>query len=234
LYGTTVLGELIARVQSARFTQKVVVATTTESWDDVIVRLCREAGVAFFRGHPHDLLDRHYRALQSFPADAVVKIPSDCPLVDPRVIDKVLGFFVDHPGRYDYVSNLHPQSYPDGNDVEIMTAEALAVAYREARRAIDREHTTPFLWDQPHRFRLGNLSWERGHDYSLTHRWTLDYWEDYQFIRAVHAELHSRERFFGVDEILELLQARPTLRRINERHLGDMWYFRQGGAPSHA
>ena len=82
-----------------------------------------------------------------------MKIPSDCPLVDPAVIDQVIARFLSSRGEYDFVSNLHPATWPDGNDVEIFTMDALAVAHREAKRSHEREHTTPFLWDQPERFR---------------------------------------------------------------------------------
>jgi spore coat polysaccharide biosynthesis protein SpsF len=158
-------------------------------------------------------------------ADAVAKIPSDCPLVDPRVIDRVLGTFLDAPGLWDYVSNLHPASYPDGNDVEVMTMEALETAWREARRPFEREHTTPFLWERPDRFRLHNVTWEGGHDLSMTHRFTIDYPEDYDFLTAVFAALwRSSGPPFALHEILALLEREPSIRERNARYAGVNWY----------
>ena len=86
------------------------------------------AGVACVRGHPTDLLERHRVAAAEHGARHVVKIPSDCPLIDPAVIDEVIARYLAHEGALDYASNLHPATYPDGNDVEIFSRTALETA----------------------------------------------------------------------------------------------------------
>src|SRR5262249_36585416 len=154
---------------------------------------------------PTDLLDRHYRAAINLGVDAVVKIPSDCPLIDPAVIDRVLTFYLENP-KFDYVSNLHPPTYPDGNDVEVISMAARERALIESTKSYEREHTTPFLWDRPRQFRIGNIKWETGLDYSMSHRWTIDYVEDYAMISAVYDELWSQSKpVFSIDDILKLL-----------------------------
>jgi spore coat polysaccharide biosynthesis protein SpsF len=229
LGGRTVLSRMIERVRAATRFDEVVVATTTRSEDDAIVNLARWAGARVERGHPTDLLDRHLEVARARDADVVVKIPSDCPLIDPAVIDRVIGQFLDH-GSFDYVSNLHPATYPDGNDVEVMSREALEIAAQEAVRPLEREHTTPFLWDQPHRFSIGNVRWESGRDCSQTHRLVLDYAEDHALICAVFDELWTPTRpIFPLAEIVALLDARPDLRAINAVHLGVSWYRHHPG-----
>jgi spore coat polysaccharide biosynthesis protein SpsF len=204
------------------------VATTTDSCDDPIEQLCRDLDVAVFRGHPTDLLDRHYLAGLAYGADTVAKIPSDCPLIDPEVVDRVLARF--QVGDCDYVSNLHPPSYPDGNDVEVIGLPALASAWSEATLPMEREHTTPFIWERPERFRIANVLWEAesegrpARDYSLSHRWTLDYPEDYEFIRQVYEALYPENPEFGVEDILELLESRPDIAAINAGFAGVNWY----------
>src|SRR6201996_3055579 len=108
------------RVAAARLAGRIIVATTLDPQDDVIEDICRQEGLDCFRGHATDVLDRHYQAALRYPADAVIKIPSDCPLIAPAVIDQVIRFYLAHISDYDFVSNLHPASFPDGNDVEIM------------------------------------------------------------------------------------------------------------------
>jgi spore coat polysaccharide biosynthesis protein SpsF len=152
----------------------------------------------------------------------VVKIPSDCPLIDPDTIDRVIGAFLAEDD-VDYASNLHPPTWPDGFDVEVMTRGALETAWREATRPLDREHTTPFLWDNPERFTTLNVPWQTGLDYSQSHRLVLDYPEDYAVIRAVYDELWSAGRTFTLDDILTLLDARPALAAINAVHRGTSW-----------
>ncbi|MGZ8218480.1 cytidylyltransferase domain-containing protein [Methylomagnum sp.] len=226
--GKPLLELMLERLGKVRAPVRIVVATTTAGTDQPVVDLCRRLGVEMFRGHPTDLLDRHYRAGKIFGADAVAKIPSDCPLIDPAVVDRVLARFA--LGDCDYAGNLHPASYPDGNDVEVMTMEALKEAWREADKPMEREHTTPFLWERPERFRLANVLWEADEqgqpvrDYSLSHRWTLDYPEDYQFIRRVYEAIYPAKPDFRLDDILALLDAQPDLAAINAAYAGVNWY----------
>src|SRR5262249_9217082 len=152
--------------------------------DDEIAQVAERAGLLCYRGHATDLLDRHYQVARLLGASTVVKIPSDCPLIDPRVIDRVLQQHL--AGGADYTSNLHPQSYPDGNDVEVCSFTALERAWHDARRPLDREPPTPFLWDPPGRFRVTNVVWETGRDLSQSHRVVLDYPEDYRVIYQVY------------------------------------------------
>lgn len=222
LVGQPLLLRMVERVSAARLAGTVVVATTLESSDDPIEALCLQHGLRCYRGSTDDLLDRHYQAGRLWRADAVAKIPSDCPLIDPLVIDRVFDFFLNND--YDYVSNLHPATYPDGNDVEVMTMRALETAWREAKRPLEREHTTPFLWENPERFRLGNVCWETGLDYSMTHRWTIDYPEDYAFIRAVYEELYPQNPRFGLQDVLNLTERRPDIFALNSRYAGVNWY----------
>jgi spore coat polysaccharide biosynthesis protein SpsF len=158
----------------------------------------------------------------------VVKIPSDCPLIDPATVDRIIGAFLAELD-VDYVSNLHPPTWPDGFDVEVMTRGALETAWREATRPLDREHTTPFLWDNPERFVTRNVRWETGLDASARYRMTLDYAEDYAVIRAIYDQLWSPARAFTLAEILELLDAQPALRAQNAMHIGTTWYRNHPG-----
>jgi spore coat polysaccharide biosynthesis protein SpsF len=212
------------RVQAARLSGQVVIATTTREEDDVIAAICDREGLDCYRGHPQDLLDRHYQAALEFGGDPVIKIPSDCPLIDPAIIDNVIGYWLEYSGQYDFVSNLHPATWPDGNDVEIMSLQALEKAWREADRPMEREHTTPYIWEHPELFRIGNVTMKGGKDYSMTHRFTIDYEADYQLIRAVFDELYPRDPFFGVDAILALLDNQPELYAINADLAGINWY----------
>ena len=224
LLGQPLLLRLIERVRAARLVDTIVVATTTDPADDAIATLCQRAQIQCYRGRSTDLLDRHYQVGRQYRADAIVKIPSDCPLIDPVVVDRVLAVYLETPFRYDYVSNLHPATYPDGNDVEVMSMGALTTAWQEADRDFEREHTTPFIWENPERFRLGNVTWETDLDYSMSHRWTIDYEPDYRFVQAIYAALFPQNPFFGLEDILQLLAQDPALAALNEIYAGVNWY----------
>jgi len=221
---STVLERMLERVTAARLVGTVVIATTTEPADEEIVALAGRAGVPCFQGHPTDLLDRHYAVARALGARHVVKIPSDCPLIDPAVIDRVLGYYLAH--ALDYVSNLHPATYPDGFDVEVMGIDALATAWEEARRPFEREHTTPFLWNQPERFRIGNVTWETGEHCAMSHRVVLDFVEDYEVIRRVDDCLGDLRPRYTVRDVRRFLDLHPEVAALNDRHRGVSWYQR--------
>ncbi len=224
LCGQPLLLRMIERVKKAENIGTLVIATTNNKEDDLIAELCKSENIYCFRGHEIDLLDRHYQVAKQLNADAVVKIPSDCPLIDSSVIEKVIKKFIKLFPYYDYVSNLHPPSYPDGNDVEVMKFTALEQAWKNARLNYEREHTTPYIWDNPSKYIIGNVEWDDKKDYSKTYRWTIDYEEDYIFIRKVYEELYTANNNFGLTEILELLYEKPYLRQINSKYLGKYWY----------
>ncbi|MFC2133874.1 cytidylyltransferase domain-containing protein [Bacteroidota bacterium] len=224
ILGEPLLLKMLERVSAAKTIGTLVVATSTNHEDNVIEELCTEYNINCFRGHPTDLLDRHYKAAKKFRADAVVKIPSDCPLIDPAIIDKVIKFYIDNVDNYDFVSNLHPASYPDGNDVEVTTFSALETAWCESSKNYEREHTTPFIWENPNKFRIGNVTWNFGIDFSTTHRWTIDYKEDYLFITKVYEELYNTNKLFKLNDILNLLQEKPEIYHINSKFAGKYWY----------
>jgi spore coat polysaccharide biosynthesis protein SpsF len=212
------------RMLAAKIPTKVVIATTHLKEDDPIEDICLENNYDMYRGHPTDLLDRHYQAAKEFEADIAVKIPSDCPLIDPKVIDKVIQFYLDYQDTYDFVSNLHPPTYPDGNDVEVMPIKVLKKAWKHAEQSFELEHTTPYIWDRPKKFRIGNFRWETGQDFSMSHRFTIDYQEDFDFIKAVFEELYPNDPLFTLEDILDLLEQKPEIYKINQKYAGVNWY----------
>jgi spore coat polysaccharide biosynthesis protein SpsF len=224
LAGKPLLVRMYERVAAAKHSGTIVIAVTEEKIDDKLVDLCSKNKIRCFRGHSDDLLDRHYKAAIEYDASVVVKIPSDCPLIDPEVIDKVIMYYINNQDKFDFVSNLHPATYPDGNDVEVIRFDTLNNAWKDAEKPLEREHTTPFIWENPDKFRIGNVFWEAGMDYSMTHRFTIDYKEDYDFIKTVYNELFPVKRMFTLFDILTLLKEKPEIKKMNEKYAGVNWY----------
>lgn len=224
ILGKTLLYRMIERLQMIKHQAQIVIATSTHQSDDIIETEAAQIGVPCYRGSLDNCLDRHYQAGKKYNADIVIKIPSDCPLIDPRIIDEVLTFYFDHEGEYDFVSNLHPATFPDGNDVEIMTMPCLERTQKEASRPLELEHTTPYIWENPDKFKIANVTWSTGLDYSMSHRFTIDYPEDYQFIKRVYEELYPAKADFSCDDILALLNADPDIYNINSGYAGVNWY----------
>lgn len=224
LLGKSLLARMTERLRMIRHQAEIVIATSINPEDDIIEQEALNIGVPCFRGSLNNLLERHYLAAVKYKADIVLKIPSDCPLIDPRIIDQVFDFFFKNEGKYDYVSNLHLATWPDGNDVEIMTMHCLEKTWRLATRPMELEHTTPYIWENPDQFRIGNVSWANGKDYSMSHRFTIDYPEDYEFIKRVYEQLYFKKGCFSCDDIINLLIHQPEIQEINAEYAGVNWY----------
>ena len=199
--------ERLARVRTPHIT---VVATTTNASDDPIARLAREAGSHVFRGSEDDVLARYAGAAADVAARTVVRVTSDCPLIDPAVIDRVIDRYAG--GDCDYASNTLVRTYPRGLDTEVLSVDTLAIAAREAIDPVEREHVTPFVYRRPERFRLCSVESEV--DLSR-HRWTVDEAGDLAFVREVYEALYSSMPDFGVDAVIELGRRRPDILGLN-------------------
>lgn len=209
LGGRSALARVVTRTRRAALLDDVVVATSIRESDDIITDECERLGVAVFRGDEADVLDRYYRAAQKFSAEAIVRITADCPLIDPELIDDTVRAF--HEARADYVTNSLVITYPRGLDVEVFTPEALDRCWRSAVKSHQRAHVTPYLYENPGRFKIVSLKADR--DYSK-YRWTLDTSEDLEMIRSIY--MHFGERGdVAWREVLSLMQEHPKIAALN-------------------
>jgi len=202
------------RVYLSKLIDEIVVAIPYGKENDVIVDTITKYNdkIITTRGSEVDVLDRYYRAAVQTNADVVVRITSDCPLIDPVVIDQVIKQFLDND--CDYCSNSLARTYPRGLDTEVFSFKALEDAWDEAKRDYEREHVTPYIIENPDKFKLLNLA----NDTDLSYlRWTLDTKEDFEFINAVYKRIYPKKTLFSMEDVLELLDKEPELIDIN-RH----------------
>jgi spore coat polysaccharide biosynthesis protein SpsF (cytidylyltransferase family) len=212
ILGQPMLFRQIERLNRCKEFEQLVVATSVDPSDDVLVSECAARNIACSRGSLNDVLDRFIQAASPYRPETLVRLTGDCPVADPELIDNVIRYF--HAGDYDYVSNCNPPTFPDGLDVEVMRFGCLEQAHQESALPSEREHVTPYLWMHPERFRLGNYS--SSVDRSAL-RWTVDEPEDFEAVRLIYENLYSVKRDFNMDDILRLLEKHPELRSINSR-----------------
>jgi spore coat polysaccharide biosynthesis protein SpsF len=211
LLGEPLLAHVVRRVARATSIEQLVVATTVEEPDTTIARLCETAGWECFRGSETDVLDRYYQAACEYRADAVVRITSDSPLVDPGLIDLVVRGFVEHQPEVDYASNtLERSTYPIGLSVEVIKFDALAKTWGLADQQVQREHVTPFIYRHPELFCLHGTYCDR--DYSQ-YRWTVDTTDDFELVRRIYEYFGQDE--FSWREALEVMEQHPEWHGIN-------------------
>lgn len=212
ILGRSILEWHVERVRRAELVDDVVVATTENASDDVICEAARQLGVGCFRGDEHNVLSRYLAAANEFDADIVVRVTSDCPLIDPCVIDQTIRAFLDAEPSVDYASNRAVQTYPRGLDTEVLSKDLLALADREADRPDDREHVTLFVWRQPERFRVKNVPC---HVDLSQHRWTVDTAEDFDLVSRILGAVGGDGPGFTLEDCLRAIEMNPEWPIIN-------------------
>jgi spore coat polysaccharide biosynthesis protein SpsF len=222
LAGAPAIVRIAERVQAGAGIDEVAVVTSDRPRDDVVAEACRQAGIPCLRGSEHDVLDRYRQAALALRAERVVRITADCPLIDPEVLGELLALADAHADTVyaSVATGAIPASsgyrrYPDGLDAETFTADVLETAWAEARAPFEREHVTPFVWQQPERFPAAVLEAETDLG---SERWTVDYPADLELVREVYARLHAPGRPFGYRDVLALLDGDPLLRELNAAH----------------
>jgi spore coat polysaccharide biosynthesis protein SpsF len=203
------LMERLKRVEQA---DAVVILTTTNPNDEPIRAYCEEHKVLCYQGPEDDVLKRYYEVAKKRQPDAIVRITSDCPLIDPKVIDEVIATYKARSTNYDYVSNSLTRTYPRGMDTEIFSYEALEKAFKEAQANEEKEHVTLYMYRHPELFRLMNVAAKK--DFS-NFRLTVDTEDDFKLIQTLLTKLYPQNPQFTLGDIIDVLQKHPEWVAIN-------------------
>lgn len=213
LEGEPMLVRVVNRLERAAMLNSVIVATTVEPADDQIAEFCAARGWPCFRGSQDDVLDRYYKTAIFHKVDAVVRITSDCPLIEPVIVDRVVKEFRMNQTEIDYVTNsrLEPLTFPRGLDTELMSFETLKRTWIEAKEPSEREHVTLYIYRHPEIFNIYKL--DNDVDYSYM-RWAVDTKEDLEFVRHIYEHFgHDR---FSFQQVLAVLEQHPEWLKINK------------------
>lgn len=205
--GMTMLELHLKRIRKSKMINEVVVALADEPGAEELERKIAEMDVRVWRGPVNDVLARFAIVVDDVKPQTVVRLTSDCPLIDPDIIDAVIS--LHQRSGADYTSNIKPPTYPDGFDVEVVKASLLLSAHVEATHQRDREHVMPFFWSQPDKFKLANLS-HAVDDSDL--RLTVDYPGDLSIISYLVQKLGFDAKY---DDIVSFVRTNPTLTATN-------------------
>lgn len=213
--GKTALEFMIDRVRKSDLIDDIVIATTINQEDDVIANLCINNQINCYRGSENDVLDRYYQSAKKYEAKIVVRLTSDCPLIDPDLIDETINIFINK--KVDYASNAVPpdkKKYPDGSDVEVFSFDALQRSWVETTDIKDREHVTFYMWDKRDNF--NTIMLDNEHDWGR-YRITVDYIEDLELVRKIVKKLNDNNQDGSTKEIIEIIES-EKLFKINSMH----------------
>jgi len=205
---------LISQLKFSRFIDKIIIATTDLKADDVIADFAKKMGVLIFRGDPNDVLDRYCKCAEKFKISTIVRITADNPLIDPTLIDSTIQFFKSN--SYDFVANVSPRTFPQGTEVEIFSFGALEKAWKESTKPSEREHVTPYFYNNPNKFTQFSI---KNKENLSNLRWTVDTMEDLDFVKELISKIQKRPILMG--DILDILKKEPSLIEINKNHIID-------------
>lgn len=208
---TTLLERVIERCKASRLAGRVIIATTGEKADNPIVRIASKSRVPCYRGSRKDVLSRYYEAAKKFGIGTIVRVTSDCPFIDPEIIDVLIK--VHRSGNFDYTSNTIKRTFPRGLDAEVFSFEALGRAHSKARRKPEREHVTPYIREHKEFRRCSAEIAGLGRFSGL--RLTVDTIDDYALACEVYDRIFSGKRLFLLSDIIALFRANPWLAKIN-------------------
>ena len=199
----TVLEHVIRRVKRADRLNDVIVATTTDAFDNDIVDIARKENVKIFKGEKNNVLSRYYLAAKENALDVIVRITSDCPCVDPEIMDLIVE---EHLKKgVDYTSNTIKRTYPRGLDVEVFNFDILKKVYKNAKSAYDKEHVTPYIYKRPNIFSTINVKAPK----KITApdiRITLDTQSDYRLLCDLFNSLYPANNFFNAYDVVKFFK----------------------------
>lgn len=211
--GVPALTRLLRRLRQCKQLDDIVVATTSTKADDAIAAWAALEAVACYRGSEEDVLQRVVEAQRQLASEVTVEITGDSILTDPAVVDLGVETFLNN--ECDVVTNVYPETWPMGVNVQVFRTKALAKVAESVVNRACREHVSLYFYEHPEKFRIISLTApprQRGAHL----RWQLDYMEDLIFMREVYRRLEPMYGdAFGVDEVMQLLRSEPALIQIN-------------------
>ena len=215
LCGSPVLEHVVKRLNESKLIDEIIIATSEDENNKPIIDFCMKNNVGCFVGSEDDVLDRYYQtAIENNvnDDDIIIRITSDCPLIDSSVVDRVINEHISNEN--DYTANVLECTYPDGLDCEVFNFATLKDAWINSNLSSQREHVTLYIRDNSDKFKLANVK----NDVDLSDlRWTLDEKEDFIFIEEVYKNLYDDNPFFDMDDVMQLLKEKPELLDINSK-----------------
>jgi spore coat polysaccharide biosynthesis protein SpsF len=207
--GIPLISHVIERIKTVKTIQQIILATTTNTNDKILSEISKKHNINFFSGDEDDVLNRFFQAATKFHGNPIIRITGDCPLIDPTLISQIIEFFQKHD--FDYVSNTIDRTFPDGLDVEIFSYDLLKEIHEKSKWSSEREHVTPFVAKNPHRFKI--YHYKTKHDFSHL-RWCVDEENDLLLIRKIFDKMKPN-KFFTMNEVLQLILKNTALSEIN-------------------
>lgn len=222
ILGKPIIWHIYERLKFSKNIDKICISTSNEKSDDPIIKFAKENNIDYYRGSKENLVSRHLGAAKKFGADIIIRITADCPLIDPAIVDMLLDFYKKNPDA-DFISNTKIRTYPIGLDVEIIPKKILEKLLPISNNPVFYEYfISMYIYEHPNDFKSVGIRLDKPN----LLRWTLDYGEDYEFVKQVYSYLYKEKSIFGMADILQLLKKYPKLGEINTMHISQFSHLK--------
>ena len=218
--GKTILEYVINRLKKTKLSNNIIVATTNREEDKKIIKVAKKTNCHTFRGSKNNVLNRYYKAAVHYKVKNIVRICSDSPLIDPKIINKVYFFYLKN--NYDYISNKIFPSYPIGMGVEILNFQSLKKANKLTKNRYEKEHVTAYIYKRPKKFKIKNVGLKKK---LLNYRIVLDYTEDFKLISNILKHFNKQRKDFTLNDIIKYIEGNPILKKKNSQNLTKYGYL---------
>jgi spore coat polysaccharide biosynthesis protein SpsF len=216
------------RLQQVKLVGDIAITVSSKIPEKKIQDIFADTDVDIVKNIDMNNLERNTTTAIKHEAEHIVLVTNECPLIDPEIIDQAIEYYIDNLSKYDYVSNMHPESYPAGNCVEVINTFALGIATKWAKYEYEKQFSTPFVWDNPENWRIGNIKADM--DHSKRYRYFLDFPEDLEVVTKIYERFYPKSISFSYSDIISFLNDHPKINSLNDKHKGINWYskyFRQ-------
>lgn len=201
---------VLNRAKLVRPKLRIILLTTKKFEDQILLKIANESGIDGFAGQINDVLKRYYDCAKKYEIDTIIRITGDCPLMDPKLVKKMLDHY--SKGSFDYLSNTIVPTFPDGLDTEIFSFKTLELMNKNAKLPSEREHVTAYIRNNPNMFRTFNFTNTKN---LANLRWTVDEKRDLQFVKKIYDVMKPR-LIFSTSDILQVISNNPEISEINK------------------
>ncbi len=217
--GKSMFWHIVNRLKFSKKLDDIILAIPDSKENDVLEKFAKDNKVKYFRGSEQDVLSRYYETAKKFNVDIIVRVTSDSPLIDPIIVDKVIEKHLS--SKADFTANFLEgkraisikRSFPHGLETEAFNFLTLEKSHQRAKKAYQREHVDPYIFEHPEIFRLADIENKENLSYM---RWTVDEIKDLEFVREIYKRLYKKGKIFLMKDVVTLLKLYPELMEINK------------------
>jgi len=216
--GKKIIEFLIEQLKTSNLQQKIV-AIPDDNSDDILFNFLNNLKISCYRGSKLDVLDRYYHCAKQFSFNHIMRLTGDNPLIDPEIVNNAIKQYCD--SNCDYLTNSIDRTFPNGTEVEIFSFNALEIAWKNAKKKSEREHVTPYFYNNPKKFKIHYFKQQKNQS---KFRYTIDRKEDYNLVVEILSRIKKRP--IKTSDIIELLTNDPELFELNSNMISNEGYIK--------